>query len=152
MKLKTIITAMCVLFAAHVFAAAPALENCETKDVRTGAKSSKEIARLHGKEIDFESSYVAEYQCGADSVIVWASFSKTLEEANMLYDQMDKKMPESRTFKNIKRIDSDGYNVTFVTGMGMDNYYFVDGKGNYWIATAGENTLSTLNKFTKTLK
>lgn len=152
MRLKIIFTALMVMAALNVFAGAPELEGCEAVSVKTGKDSAKDIARLHGKDIEFASSYVAEYKCGSDQAIIWASFSKTKDEAETLFKQMDDKMPASKAFRNLMRMKTDGFDVAYVTGMGMDNYYFLDGKGNYWLAATGKDTVLILKKLTKTLQ
>jgi hypothetical protein len=65
---------------------------------------------------------------------------------------MDDKMPSSKVFRNLMRMKTDGLDVAYVTGMGMDNYYFLDGKGNYWLAATGKDTVLLLKKLTKTLR
>ncbi|QAR32601.1 hypothetical protein EP073_04020 [Geovibrio thiophilus] len=152
MRLKIIFAVVFTLTAISVFAAAPALPGCETVSVKTGKDAARDIARLHGRDIEFESSYVAEYKCGGDPVIIWASFSKTKNEAKSLFKLMDDKMPTSQAFRNLMRMKTDGFDVAYVTGMGMDNYYFPDGKGNYWLAATGRDTFSILKKLTGTLK
>ena len=152
MRLSVILAAVFMFITTGAFAAAPALPGCETVSVKTGKESAKEISRLHGKEIEFESSYVAEYKCGNDPVIIWASFSKTKDEAKSLFKLMDDKMPASQAFRNLMRMKTDGFDVAYVTGMGMDNYYFLDGKGNYWLAATGRDTFGLLKKLSGTLK
>ena len=152
MKLKAIFAVFIFMAAANVFAGVPALEGCEVVSVKTGKDSAKDIARLHGKEIEFQSSYVAEYKCGDDQAVIWASFSKTKDEAEELFKQMDDKMPSSKVFRSLMRMKTDGLDVAYVTGMGMDNYYFLDGKGNYWLAATGKDTVLILKKLTKTLR
>lgn len=153
MKLKLILTFTALLAAMCAFAEVPALEGCETTSVKTGKEADKDIFRLHGKEIDFENSYVAEYFCqNGSTAIIWASFSKTVDEAEVLFKQMDDKMPASRVFTNRMEMKSGGYDIIYVAGMGMDNYYFVDGKANYWIAAKGKDTVRILKKFTETIQ
>lgn len=153
MNLKLIFTFLALFTAMGAFADVPAFEGCETTSLKTGKDADRDIFRLHGKEIDFEKSYVAEYFCqNGSTAVIWASFSKTIDEAAELFKQMDDKMPASKAFTNRMTMKSDGYDVVYVTGMGMDNYYFVDGKANYWIAAKGKDTLQIVKKLTESIK
>jgi hypothetical protein len=153
MKLKSFLILFVVFAALFAYAEVPTLPDCETTSIKTGKEADKDIFRLHGKEIDFEDSYVAEYFCkNGSTAIIWASFSKTEKEASDLFKLMDDKMPSSKVFRNRMEFKSGGHNIIYVTGMGMDNYYFVDGKANYWIAAKGKDTVDILKKFTQTIK
>jgi hypothetical protein len=133
-------------------AAAPELEGCRTVYEKTGKQADAEIYRLHGRKIGFESSYIAEYACGDTSAVLWVSFSETKNKAEDLFREMDEKMPSSKTFTGYRKFRQNGETVSYVSGMGMDNYYFLRKKGNYWLAAQGKGSADVLEKLIQTLK
>lgn len=100
----------------------------------TGEEAISNISRLHGTGIDIVDAYIAEYANPAgDAFVLWVSESRDEEEATMLFDVMDEKMPNSPMFQNRAEVTFAGQRVIYVTGAGMENYYWATGLINYWV-------------------
>jgi len=115
--------------------------------VTTGKLASDEIFKLHGKKFPLKDAYVAEYKSDTHYLVVWASKSKTEKDAKELIEAMNKKIPLSKAFRYVNKINVDNIEVFYVIGMGMDNYYFLKGDENYWVAITGDYSLELLKKF-----
>lgn len=109
-------------------------ENMELKQLVSGPEAMKQISKLHGTEIAIKEGYIAIYENQSAQMILWISESAKEEEATMLLDIMDKKMPNSQVFKNYAKKEIDGNLVYYVFGMDMDNYYYQKGAKLYWVA------------------
>lgn len=108
--------------------------------LQTGADAVSNISRLHGTGIDIVDGLVAEYATDENSFVLWISDSRDDEEAQYLFDIMDEKMPESPMFLNRTELELNGNTYIYVTGAGMENYYWVDGIRNYWVGVyAGDD-------------
>jgi hypothetical protein len=101
--------------------------------VETGPEAVQNISRLHGIDIDIVDGLVAQYANDDSSFVLWVSENRSDEEARRLFDVMDEKMPNSSMFKNRTEVDVEGRTIIYVTGGGMENYYWVEGAKNYWV-------------------
>ncbi|MBS4025567.1 MAG: hypothetical protein KGZ96_07825 [Clostridia bacterium] len=101
--------------------------------LETGPEALDNINRLHGTKIDIIDGYVAQYANENSSFVLWMSESRDDKEARYLFDIMDEKMPNSPMFKNRTELDFEGRSLIYVTGAGMENYYWVEGRKNYWV-------------------
>jgi len=130
----------------------PSVAGCSIIAERSGRTALTEIAYLHRKQIDAKDAYSAEYKCADGSVYVWASFSENNLKAQQLYKDMDVRMPQSKVFSDMKRMNINGIGVTQVQGMGMDNYYFLKDTGNYWVAVKDADSMKYLKAFMRSIK
>lgn len=121
------------------------LPGFEQTQLFVGEEAIEMLSRLHGGvEIDVADAYEAVYEGEAGAFRIWYSKSPTVEEGQYLFDVMDEMMPASQAFTNRTEIEIDGNTYIYVFGMGMDNYYWVDGAANYWIAVTAEDTKEVL--------
>ncbi|WP_022849660.1 hypothetical protein [Limisalsivibrio acetivorans] len=134
--MKGLIIAVLSLIPLSVFASnAPAINGCTIEKLVTGEEAERQIIKLHRRDIDLKSAYVAHYECGEAKAILWTSFAEDKKTSRKLHEVMDGKMDQSRMFTNRREVSIAGKETVYVFGMGMDNYYFVHKDGNYWITT-----------------
>ncbi len=112
----------------------------------TGPDAVKSISRLHGTGIDVVRGIVAMYGShdGSRQLMVWVSESRSKAEATKLLNIMDEKMPNSNAFSNYQVKILDGRTYYYVSGIGLDNYYYQKGKRLYWVAIKDNNPEATL--------
>lgn len=105
----------------------------------TGQEAMNEIHQLHRMKIDIDEGLVAQYQghTGNKEVIIWASKSKTETEAEKLLQLMVDRMPNSRIFMKMATKSIGSVLMQYVFGMGMDHYYYQQGKWVFWVASKG---------------
>jgi hypothetical protein len=113
--------------------------------LEAGQEAVDNISRLHGTKIDIIDGLVARYTGGNSDFILWVSESRDDEEARYLFEIMDEKMPSSPMFKNRTEIDIAGRTVIYVTGAGMENYYWVEGTKNYWVGIYAGDALELVS-------
>lgn len=107
-------------------------------DWQTGQTAMDNIHHLHRMNIDVEEGLVAHYQAkGKKQVVIWASLSKSEEDADKLLKLMVERMPQSRVFTKMAARTINTVSMHYVFGMGMDNYYYRQGKWLFWIAVGG---------------
>lgn len=121
--------------------------------ITKGSEAIKSVKKLHrGSEIHLIDAVVAKYYGGTGKeIIIWASKSSSADEADKLIRKMNKKMPSSRMYKNFSEFSVRNQVIYSVDGMGMENFYFVTGKWNYWLAVKGVDGKLILNKFVKNM-
>ncbi|MHB1125826.1 MAG: hypothetical protein ACYC2T_02560 [Bacillota bacterium] len=119
--------------------------------VVTGEEAIQQLGELHGKDINkIVNGYIAMYEQGDRQITLWISQSATEEDANELFGIMDAKMPSSKVFTNYETVELNGNTYKYVSGIGMDNYYFVHGNDNYWVAIKDPDSMSVLEKVVET--
>lgn len=102
----------------------------------TGPAAAEEISKLHGTDIPVQNAYLAQYGKGEQKVFIWIAEGATVEEAGKLLLAMDQKMPTNKVFTDYRQVQGGGDTFYYVRGLGMDNYYFQDGRRVYWVALA----------------
>jgi hypothetical protein len=146
-----------ILFVAYSFAEGlypKSSGNMERTLYITGEEAIESVMKLHrGSDIELEDAVVCEYK-GANgaNMIIWASLSGNKNEANILLDRMNKKMPSSKMYRDFRSFMYKGQEIFSVKGMGMENYYFVRGKWNYWIAIKNADSENILKTFLDKLR
>ncbi|GAB6171483.1 hypothetical protein JCM15765_09610 [Paradesulfitobacterium aromaticivorans] len=112
-----------------------------------GEQALKSVSLLHGKDIPMQRAYVANYQGQGDKqMTIWYSETGNLQDAQLLFQSMDQKMPNSDAFKDYKTVKLDNQEYKFVTGMGQDHYYWLKGNRVLWIAVQGSDSLNVLKE------
>lgn len=156
-KNLTFFLAFCMLISGFAYAAGDIfpekINGFERISITRGSEAIKSVKMLHrGSEIHMIDAVVAKYSGGSGKeMIIWASESSSEKEAAKLIRGMNKKMPSSNMYRNFKSIKVNGCKVYSVDGMGMENYYFVKGKWNYWLAVRANNSKLILSKFMNNL-
>ncbi|WP_366923594.1 hypothetical protein MFMK1_000497 [Metallumcola ferriviriculae] len=105
-------------------------------ELSVGPDAVKNISGLHGTDIEIVEGLVAIYSTAKEDrqMIVWVSESRNKQEATKLLTIMDNMMPNSSAFSNYQVKILNGRTYYYVTGIGMDNYYYQKGKRLYWVA------------------
>jgi len=112
--------------------------------VETGIEAVQNISRLHGTGIDIVDGFVVQYVNEDSAFILWVSESRNDEEARYIFDLMDEKMPNSSMFINRTEVNFGDKTLIYVTGAGMENYYWVEGTLNYWVGVFEGDELDIL--------
>lgn len=114
-----------------------------------GEKAIRSVMKLHrGAKIQMKDAVVADYMAqNGKKLIIWASLSPSKEQAHALINRMNEKIPSSGMYRNLNKLNYKGVSIYSVDGMGMQNYYFVKGKWNYWLSVKNAEGRSVLNKF-----
>lgn len=143
-----------VLISMCVYAFEPPRELLGFKltNLKKGSDALVEIYQLHGTKFPLKDAFVAEYKHGEQIIIIWASKSNSGDEAKYLFNEMHRKMPNSRVFKNLKKMQINSIDVYYVYGMEMDNYYFLHKDVNYWIATTHKRSNEVVVDLVRRLK
>jgi hypothetical protein len=149
--MRLFVLAIFLFLSQSTFAFAPIPQIGDLKTLKfVGEKEAfEQIYKLHGKKFPLKNAYVAEYASKTHYAIIWASQSENSSDAFALFETMNKKMPKSNAFKNMKSMKINNIAVVYVFGMGMDNYYFLIEDKNYWIAIKGKNTVDIVKDFLK---
>ncbi|MDW7684316.1 MAG: hypothetical protein SCK29_09400 [Bacillota bacterium] len=100
----------------------------------SGEAAMREITRLHNSDFPLEEGLIGRYGDGTSEAVVWISVSANTAEADRLMELMVTKMPDSPVFREEETFEAAGRTVYYVTGMGMDHYYWQDGIYIYWLA------------------
>ncbi|HVJ47682.1 hypothetical protein [Desulfitobacterium sp.] len=112
-----------------------------------GEQALKSVSMLHGKDIPLKQAYVANYQGqGNKKMTIWYSETNNLQDAQLLFQAMDQKMPNSDAFKDYKTIKLKDQEYKFITGMGQEHYYWLKGNRVLWIAVQGSDSLKVLKE------
>ncbi|AEI13756.1 hypothetical protein Flexsi_0059 [Flexistipes sinusarabici DSM 4947] len=125
----------------------------ERVSITRGSQAIESVKMLHrGSEIQLNDAVVAKYAGGSGKkMIIWASESSSVKEAERLISRMNEKMPSSKMYRNFSSIKVNRCKIYSVDGMGMKNYYFVKDKWNYWLAVNAGNSRAVLNDFMSNL-
>lgn len=116
-------------------------------EVIAGEQALNSVSMLHGKDIPMKQAYVATYQGqGNQEMTLWYSETNNPQDAQLLFQSMDEKMPNSEAFKDYKTVKLDNQDYKFVTGMGQDHYYWLIGNRVLWIAVQGSDSLKVLKE------
>lgn len=116
-------------------------------EVIAGEQALNSVSMLHGKDIPMKQAYVATYQGqGNQQMTVWYSETNNSQDAQLLFQSMDDKMPNSEAFKDYKTVKLDNQDYKFVTGMGQDHYYWLIGNRVLWLAVQGSDSLKVLKE------
>jgi hypothetical protein len=117
----------------------------------TGPQAVNSISKLHGLDISIKKGYVASYSGSRQQIMIWASQSNSIKEAQQLFEIMDAKIIKSAQtefppFSKRRELEKQGLKIIAVKGMGMENYYYQKGAKVYWIAVGGVDPLLVLNE------
>ncbi|MDW7674728.1 MAG: hypothetical protein SCK28_09350 [Bacillota bacterium] len=112
--------------------------------VITGDEAIQNISRLHGTDIEIVDGLVAEYASSDSHFVVWISQSSDEQEAKYLLDIMDEKIPASPVFTNRQEFVIGDTTYYYVTGAGMENYYWYKGTKVYWVGITSGNDMEIL--------
>jgi len=157
MKNLTFFLAFFVLIAGSAYAGSDIfpekISNFERISITRGSEAIKSVKMLHkGSEMQLKDAVVAKYSGGSGKeMIIWASESSSVKEADKLISRMNKKVPSSNMYRNFTSLKINGCKIYSVNGMGMKNYYFVKDKWNYWIAVRADNSELILSRFMNNL-
>lgn len=125
----------------------PQLAGMNLKSAVSGQEAIQSVSQLHGTNIQIKTAYVVSYQGNDGSnMTVWFSEGKDEKDAKDLFKAMDVKMPKSQAFQNYKDVTINGKQYKFVTGMGQDHYYWLNGKRVMWVAVGGKNSADVLKQ------
>lgn len=116
-------------------------------EIISGEEALNSVSMLHGKDIPIKQAYVANYQGqGNEQMTIWYSETNNPQDAQSLFQSMDKKMPNTNAFKDYKTVTLDNRDYKFVTGMGQDHYYWLKDNRVLWLAVQGRDSLSILKE------
>lgn len=110
-----------------------------------GEAALADMVQLHGGvPIEAENGYIATYGNNSESFVLWITVSKNEEEAEYLLDIMDEKIPDSPVFTNRQEFETPNNTYYYVSGAGMENFYWYDENRVYWAGIQSENIMETL--------
>ncbi len=122
----------------------------------SGPQAIEMISQLHGTGISIRQGYITSYAGSQGKIMIWVSESNTPEEAEELFDIMDRKIIEANSaggsasggppFTDRRTMTRDGIDVVAVKGMGMENYYYRIGSLVFWIAVPGPDPVQILEE------
>lgn len=113
----------------------------------SGEEALNSVSMLHGKDIPMKQAYVANYQDdGNRQMTIWYSETNNPQDAQVLFQSMDEKMPKTNAFKDYKTVSLDNRDYKFVTGMGQDHYFWLIGNRVLWLAVQGSDSLNVLKE------
>ncbi len=114
----------------------------------TGDQAKAQISQLHGTDIDITEGLVAMFGAPDDNrqIMMWISESSTKEDATKLLDIMNEKMLNNKVFSNFQEKELDGLTYYYVSGIGLDNYYYQKDKRLYWIGINDPNSEAILQQ------
>lgn len=127
------------------------LSGINLTNLKKGQEAIYDIYQLHGGKFPIKDAYVAEFNSKEGDIIIWASKSEKGSEAEKLFKKMHDRIPNSSVFKGLKKVVIGNVTTYFVTGMGMDNYYFLIKDSNYWIGTTFKNSSKIVEEFIRNL-
>lgn len=113
----------------------------------SGEAAIRDILKLHNSSFPLDEGLIARYESESGEATVWVSVSPDAEEASELMRLMVEKMPASQVFTEESTFEAGGKTVYYVTGMGMDHYYWQEGIYIYWVAVDGAEPLEVLAAF-----
>jgi len=114
-------------------------------DLVEGEAAQANIEMLHGGVgIEVTDAFVATYTRDRESFILWISVSGTEDDAHYLLDIMDEKIPASTVFTNRQVLQTESNTYYYVTGAGMENFYWVEGTRVFWVGIMAQNLMEAL--------
>jgi hypothetical protein len=113
----------------------------------SGEPAIRDILRLHNNDFPLLEGVIARYGEGDREATVWISVSPDEQEAALLMELMVTKMPESPVFSEEENFQAAGTTLYFVTGMGMNHYYWLDGLHVYWLAVGNDTGHDVVRAF-----
>ncbi|OEH84309.1 hypothetical protein BHU72_10880 [Desulfuribacillus stibiiarsenatis] len=102
--------------------------------VVSGNAAKVEIERLHGTRFPMEDAFIYHYKQSSREATIWITTTDTPDEAAEQFQVMNEKMQYSQVFLDQKMIGIDNYMIAYVSGMGMDHYYYAEDNVVVWIA------------------
>jgi len=104
--------------------------------MESGEKAKKEIARLHGKNLDFRTGYIGTYTLGNTKAKLWISDYNSKIEAAGEVERMARRIQtrEGKEFRHFRMIPIEGIPIYFVVGMGQAHYFYQTGNKVIWLA------------------
>ena len=102
----------------------------------SGEEARKEIARLHGKNLDFRTGYIGTYKHGHKGAMLWISDYNAKAEAAGEVEKMARRIQtrEGKEFRHFRMIPIEGIPVYFAIGMGQAHYFYQSGNKVIWLA------------------
>ena len=96
------------------------------------------VSSMHGTRIKLKTAYVVAYQGlqGSQMTILFAE-TQNEQDAAALFQGMDAKMPGNPNFSNYRNLTIDAKQYKSVTGMELQNYYWLTGKRVMWVGIGG---------------
>ncbi|MBO8168597.1 MAG: hypothetical protein H0Z35_05320 [Thermoanaerobacteraceae bacterium] len=112
----------------------------------TGEEAKRNISQLHGVEIEVDKGLIAMFgaENGSRHMVIWVTESSNKAEATKLLQIMDEKMPDSKAFSNYQVKLLNGHTYYYVSGIGLDNYYYQKGRRLYWVGIKDKDPEQTL--------
>jgi hypothetical protein len=103
---------------------------------QSGEEARREIAKLHGKQIDFQEGYIGSYGGSDGRATLWVSEYGSESGAFEAISNMAKRLETSKegVFWHFREISIEGTPVYFVVGMGQAHYFFQKGDRAIWLA------------------
>jgi hypothetical protein len=103
----------------------------------SGQEAAARIARLHGKDVAPEESYIGHYGTGPGHAMLYVSGFEFEEQANALLAAMSLRIGDgSSGFGHHKQFEVDGREIHMVLGQGQVHYFFARGRYVYWLGVA----------------
>ncbi|MCX8084597.1 MAG: hypothetical protein N3C60_06745 [Calditerrivibrio sp.] len=154
MRVFILVLVMCVSFINMLWSYEPPkkLLNINLTRLVKGNEAIEEIHRLHGTRFPLVDGFVAEYSFKDKLIIMWGSKSKNEYEAKRLFEEMHRKMPHSKVFMGLKKVKIADIDAYYVSGMDMDNYYFLLKDTNYWVAVKNNDAVKVMEQIIKGIK
>lgn len=113
----------------------------------SGEPAMRDIVRLHNSSFPMVEGLIAFYEGVSSEATVWVSVSPDEGEAAELMELMVTKMPDSPVFNEKETFEAAGNTIYYVTGMGMDHFYWLDQTYVYWLAVTAPAPLEVLQAF-----
>jgi hypothetical protein len=106
------------------------------QNMKSGAEAKKEIARLHGKNLDFRTGYIGTYKHGHKEAMLWISDYDTKAKAAKEVEKMARRIQtrEGKEFRHFRMIAIKEMPVYFVVGMGQAHYFYQTENKVIWLA------------------
>lgn len=114
----------------------PKIGNLKLMKSETGAQARKQIARMHGKNIEFIKGAIGVYATTQIKATVWVSEFETEEKAAKAVARMTSgiKNAKKKMFHTLKTDTIAGLPVYSVLGMGELHYYYQKNNLAVWWA------------------
>jgi hypothetical protein len=106
-------------------------------EIVSGTRASRVVARLHGKDVAPDASWIGRYEADGDGAIVYVSRYRSPDGARAQLDAMGRRIGDgSGEFGHHRTLTVTGRIVHAVLSPGAVNYFFVRDTDLLWLTIA----------------
>jgi len=100
-----------------------------------GKEAMAKISKLHGKEIAVKNGYVAHYDNGRATAMLYVSEFENKDQARQQLDLMREKIGKgTKSFGHLRELKVEGRPIYSVLGFGQVHYFYLDADKVLWLA------------------